>query len=241
VKSLINNAADKGEQEPYLISIAERAESVMSALEDRQTSTQEALDQIETIVREKLEADKARKESGLDTPTFTIYWLLRQQGLEDAIALAKEINSVCGRFPNYRSNAGRIPPVKGGDLQSSAEGRERETDGRHHRADSKAPKAMKPIGTAQFKEKVSLWAKRIRVHSSQVRMQRMTRKLGSCSTAGWVSFARDLLGTSSAFQDYVIVHQLLHLKVPNHGKLFKSYLTAYLPDWKRYAPLADRR
>jgi type I restriction enzyme, R subunit len=112
VKSLINNAADKGEQEPYFISIAERAESVMSALEDRQTSTQEALDQIETIVREKLEADKARKESGLDTPTFTIYWLLRQQGLEDAIALAKEINSVYGRFPNYRSNADEYRQLK---------------------------------------------------------------------------------------------------------------------------------
>jgi hypothetical protein len=54
----------------------------MSALEDRQTSTQDALDQIETIIREKLEADKARKESGLDTPTFTIYWLLRQEGLK---------------------------------------------------------------------------------------------------------------------------------------------------------------
>jgi len=65
----------------------------------------------------------------------------------------------------------------------------------------------------------------------------MTRKWGSCSTAGWVTFARDLLGTSSAFQDYVIVHELLHLKVSNHGRLFKSYLTAYLPDWKRSARL----
>jgi predicted metal-dependent hydrolase len=35
------------------------------------------------------------------------------------------------------------------------------------------------------------------------------------------------------FQDYVIVHELLHLRVPNHGKLFKSLLTAYLPGWRR--------
>jgi hypothetical protein len=31
----------------------------------------------------------------------------------------------------------------------------------------------------------------------------------------------------------VIVHELLHLLVPNHGKLFKSLMTAYLPDWER--------
>ncbi len=77
----------------------------------------------------------------------------------------------------------------------------------------------------------------LRVKPVRVRVQQMTRKWGSYSTTGWVTFARDLLGTSSAFQDYVIVHELLHLKVPIHGRLFKSYLTAYLPDWKRSARL----
>jgi len=40
------------------------------------------------------------------------------------------------------------------------------------------------------------------------------------------------------FQDYVIVHELLHLQVPNHGKLFKSLMNAYLPGWE--AILAER-
>ena len=105
VKSLTKSATDKGEKEPYLISIAERAESVMSALEDRQVSTQEAMDNIEALMREKLEAEQARKEIGLDSDTFTIYWLLRQQRLDDAMPLSKEINAVYSRFPNYGSNA----------------------------------------------------------------------------------------------------------------------------------------
>jgi type I restriction enzyme R subunit len=112
VKSLTKSATDKGEKEPYLISIAERAESVVSALEDRQASTHDAMDQIEAIMREKLEADKVRKESGLGTNTFAIYWLLRQQGLEDAMSLAKEIESVYGRFPNYGSNADEYRRLK---------------------------------------------------------------------------------------------------------------------------------
>ena len=43
-------------------------------------------------------------------------------------------------------------------------------------------------------------------------------------------------------QDYVIVHELLHVEVPNHGKLWKSLMRAHLGDYeslesrlKRYA------
>jgi len=30
-----------------------------------------------------------------------------------------------------------------------------------------------------------------------------------------------------------MVHELLHLIVPNHGKLFKSMMRAYLPGWEK--------
>jgi predicted metal-dependent hydrolase len=32
-----------------------------------------------------------------------------------------------------------------------------------------------------------------------------------------------------AFQDYVIVHELLHLRIRNHGKLYMATLRAHLP------------
>jgi len=58
-------------------------------------------------------------------------------------------------------------------------------------------------------------------------------KWASCSTNGWVCFSTDLLKESRDFQNYVIVHELLHLQAPNHGKLFKSLLSAYLPGWEK--------
>jgi predicted metal-dependent hydrolase len=92
--------------------------------------------------------------------------------------------------------------------------------------------------TSEFKADVGVWSKKVRVKPKQVRVQRMTRKWGSCSTAGWVTFALDLLEQPKSFRDYVIVHELLHMKVPNHGRLFKSLLSAHLPDWQRHALLA---
>jgi hypothetical protein len=93
----------------------------------------------------------------------------------------------------------------------------------------------KQMETEAFKEKVHSWAEIIRVRPGQVRVQRMTRKWASCSTNRWVTFSEDLLHEPAKFQDYVIVHELLHLKVPNHGKLFKSLLSAYLPGWQKFS------
>lgn len=83
-------------------------------------------------------------------------------------------------------------------------------------------------GALAFKEKVCGWAGRLRVRPHQVRVQEMSRKWASCSTVGWITFARDLLDEPSGFQDYVIVHELLHLRYRNHGKLFRAALRSHL-------------
>lgn len=73
-----------------------------------------------------------------------------------------------------------------------------------------------------------------------VRVQAMRRKWGSCSSKGTVTLAMGLLDESVRFQDYVIVHELLHLRVPNHGRLFKVLMTAYIPGWRKLASEIER-
>jgi predicted metal-dependent hydrolase len=82
---------------------------------------------------------------------------------------------------------------------------------------------------------VRRWAAKIGVVPKRVQIQRMTRKWASCSTSGRIYLSRDLLRESKAFREIVIVHELLHLSVPNHGKLFKSLMNAYLPNWEERA------
>lgn len=90
----------------------------------------------------------------------------------------------------------------------------------------------------QLKAEISHWAAIMKVSPVQIRVQKMKNKWASCSTKGRVCFSNDLLQESRTFQEFVIVHELLHLQVPNHGKLFKSLMTAYLPGWE--AILAER-
>ncbi len=84
----------------------------------------------------------------------------------------------------------------------------------------------------QLKAEIARWAVVMKVKPGQICIQRMTKKWASCSSKGRVCFSADLLQESRTFQEYVIVHELLHLQVPNHGKLFKSLMNAYLPGWE---------
>src|SRR5690349_7057809 len=79
-----------------------------------------------------------------------------------------------------------------------------------------------------FKAEIAHWARRIGVQPKEVHVRAMTRKWGSCSTGGRVTFNEELLTEPAELRKEVIVHELVHLKVPNHGKLFRALLRAHL-------------
>ncbi len=79
-----------------------------------------------------------------------------------------------------------------------------------------------------LKAEVQAWCRRIGVEVKEVHIRPMTRKWGSLSTMGRMTLNAELLTQPARFRREVIVHELLHLKVPNHGKLFRSLLRAYL-------------
>ena len=47
-----------------------------------------------------------------------------------------------------------------------------------------------------------------------------------------LSLAIALSDEPEAFQDFVVAHELLHLRIPNHGRLFKALMTAHVPGWR---------
>ena len=78
---------------------------------------------------------------------------------------------------------------------------------------------------------VKQWAQRIEVTIQRVQIRAMSTKWGSISTAGYLTLADDLLWLPMDLVEYVIVHELMHLKFPNHAKGWKVLMRMYLPDW----------
>ena len=86
----------------------------------------------------------------------------------------------------------------------------------------------------QFKRRVWDWAHKLEAPVTSVVARPMKTKWASCSTTGRLTFDVFLLGVQHDIQDYVIVHELLHFSIPNHGKLWKSLMRAHLGDYEIY-------
>ena len=96
---------------------------------------------------------------------------------------------------------------------------------------------MSATAREKFRARILEWAAKLDVKATAIYIRPMSRKWASCSTAGTLSFNDELVGMPRELGDYVIVHELLHFSVPNHGKLWKSLMRAHLGD---YESLADR-
>lgn len=84
-----------------------------------------------------------------------------------------------------------------------------------------------------FVKRIHHWTVKMDVQVKTVTVRAMSKKWASCSTAGRLTFDAALITMPRSLQDYVIVHELLHLSVPNHGKLWKSLMRAYLGDYEK--------
>jgi predicted metal-dependent hydrolase len=84
----------------------------------------------------------------------------------------------------------------------------------------------------ELKDAVQKWSDRIKVKAKQIQLRPMKRKWASISTTGRLTLNTELLDLPRDLGEFVIVHELVHLLVPNHGKMFKCFMSAYLPDWE---------
>ena len=89
---------------------------------------------------------------------------------------------------------------------------------------------------AQFARRVDQClssATRLKVAPPRVMVRRMKTRWGSCSKNGVILLNTELIKAPVDCIDYVITHELCHLKIREHTPAFYHLLSRCMPDWER--------
>ena len=86
------------------------------------------------------------------------------------------------------------------------------------------------------------WEKITGLYSSSFQIKKMKTRWGTCNTRTkkiWLNL--ELAKKSDECIEYVILHELAHLKVPNHGKDFAYIMDKYMPNWRKIREFLNQR
>lgn len=75
------------------------------------------------------------------------------------------------------------------------------------------------------------WCSRNQLPQPKLRLRTMPKRWGSAMPTGVIYLNPELVRAPSACIDYVIAHEVCHLKHHHHGKAFYAELTSLCPDW----------
>jgi predicted metal-dependent hydrolase len=85
------------------------------------------------------------------------------------------------------------------------------------------------------------WERLLGVHIQRLYVQHMKTRWGSCTPASSsIRLNTELAKKPLACLEYILVHELLHLLEPNHGRNFIALLDRHLPDWQTRRDLLNR-
>jgi predicted metal-dependent hydrolase len=68
----------------------------------------------------------------------------------------------------------------------------------------------------------------------KMQIRRMEKRWGSCTPSGKIYLNPELIKVSSLCLDYVITHELCHLKFSFHDREFYGLLRKVMPNWEKY-------
>ena len=92
--------------------------------------------------------------------------------------------------------------------------------------------ALKERARQLLPPKVALWGEKMGLRPAGVKITAARTRYGSCSGKNSLCFSCFLVNCPEAAIDLVVVHELCHIRVKNHGPAFYALLEQTLPDWR---------
>ncbi|WP_456402107.1 M48 family metallopeptidase [Hydrogenimonas sp.] len=81
-------------------------------------------------------------------------------------------------------------------------------------------------------QRAALWSQRMGVSAKEVRLRRYKSRWGSCRSDGVITFNTALVRYEMRLVDYVVIHELAHLRHRDHQKAFWAFVERFEPDYR---------
>ncbi len=91
---------------------------------------------------------------------------------------------------------------------------------------------LKALAYEIIPPRVQYYAELVGVSYASISINRAKTRFGSCSSQKRLNFSCNLMRYPLEAIDYVVLHEVAHLKELNHSKRFWAIVEAYMPDYK---------
>jgi predicted metal-dependent hydrolase len=96
-------------------------------------------------------------------------------------------------------------------------------------------KALKTEAKGYFKATVEKYSNILRLYPKDIRITSAMHRFGSCSSEGIICFSFRLMLYPEIAREYVVVHELCHLRYMNHSLKFYNLVKTVFPNYKEIA------
>ncbi|MBQ8397482.1 MAG: M48 family metallopeptidase [Clostridia bacterium] len=94
------------------------------------------------------------------------------------------------------------------------------------------PDTLRARAEAELPPRLAAWAARMGLEPASLRITSAEKRLGSCSADGHICLSYNLLRWPDAVVEYVIVHELAHMRHHDHSAAFYAEIERWLPDYR---------
>lgn len=93
--------------------------------------------------------------------------------------------------------------------------------------------ALKDILKGQVERRLPIWEEKTGLKAGNISIRRMKTRWGSCTVrTGAIRINLQLVYYPVYCLDYILLHELLHIRIADHGPRFKAELDRHMPGWR---------
>lgn len=102
-------------------------------------------------------------------------------------------------------------------------------------------KKLKKLAKAFLTGRTELYSEIMGVKPTSIKITSAQHRFGSCNGKNGICYSYILMLYPQEAIDYVVVHELAHIKYHNHSKFFYEYIENFLPDYKKREKLLSEK